>query len=763
MPISSSIVTDLLNKVKNYQSPTKLSQNVVTATATNFYSDDEDDEVCFITKSHEKSNMTYTYTNRLKKCLKTVLKLVLYVICLPFMLICDLLNTFLKWNSFFLITIKTSKKWNLAPKEWFEAKLSKAPKLQPLTRRNVLKLTLVILLFCTVLFITLYIWRSHVQIKSLGEVFSTINSKSSSLFSMLWSVVTGMMQCMFGLLDNCFYGFKTLYSLDSTPDSKNNIYQTTQDFQNQFEVALDQLLKNEKFAIRIKEEAKKIDDSRLTSVLSTIKEHENLLNNLVILHKEEVYNQQKEIKNTFQRSKDESEKTLSHLSEHSFPEVTRQIKLMELKIQDEENNDNQRFEILQNGVQEIREQLKQINQQQTNNSETLTNHETDLHRKLDDLELRLNNLASAHAQLSQTIADCSRAQKIGPVDISADENLLKEKINQALTEIFDENTAIVDPESNTFKVRELISNMNLKNTQANDMVLKDQLDVQINEASKKWKHDILSEIQTDLSKSLATGGNTDKLLRETIEQELNQMLKNHQMQRLSQEMNTERATLQFSEEDVSRIIKTELVTYDADKTGKFDFALESAGGTIASTRCTQTYDAATAVYSIWGIPIWWESVNGPRAMLQPGANPGQCWAVKGDGSGVSAPAISVVVRLSDLVKVQSVTLEHIPETLSPDGNIRSAPKEFTVFGLTTLNDPNPVLLGNFTYKVGNRPVQTFKVGTSKENEHQNTLDSDRFTLIELKVNSNYGNPNYTCIYRFRVHGDLATDEKSNLR
>ena len=203
------------------------------------------------------------------------------------------------------------------------------------------------------------------------------------------------------------------------------------------------------------------------------------------------------------------------------------------------------------------------------------------------------------------------------------------------------------------------------------------------------------------------------------------------------------------------------MTYDADKTGKFDFALESAGGTIASTRCTQTYDVATAVYSVWGIPIWWESVNGPRAILQPGANPGQCWAVKGDGSGVDASPISVVVRLSNAVAIQSVTLEHIPETLSPNGNIGSAPKQFSVLGLRNLNDPNPQLLGNFTYVVGNRPVQNFQIVLPKEHANPEILDQTSFDLVELKVHSNYGNPTYTCIYRFRVHGELAPGTKES--
>ena len=66
------------------------------------------------------------------------------------------------------------------------------------------------------------------------------------------------------------------------------------------------------------------------------------------------------------------------------------------------------------------------------------------------------------------------------------------------------------------------------------------------------------------------------------------------------------------------MLKDALMIYDADKTGLFDFALESAGGTIASTRCTETYDATEAVYSVWGVPIW-RRKNTPRTILQPGS------------------------------------------------------------------------------------------------------------------------------------------------
>ena len=140
-----------------------------------------------------------------------------------------------------------------------------------------------------------------------------------------------------------------------------------------------------------------------------------------------------------------------------------------------------------------------------------------------------------------------------------------------------------------------------------------------------------------------------------------------------------------------------------------------------------------------GVPIWWERQN-PRTILQPGSSPGQCWAFKGAQG-------CVVVKLSNPVIISEVTLEHIPKSLSPDGNVSSAPRNFEILGLDHVDDANPVVLGNFTYdteKIRN-PVQTFTV---------NNNGKKAFSFVELKVLSNYGNSEYTCLYRFRVHGTL---------
>ena len=63
--------------------------------------------------------------------------------------------------------------------------------------------------------------------------------------------------------------------------------------------------------------------------------------------------------------------------------------------------------------------------------------------------------------------------------------------------------------------------------------------------------------------------------------------------------------------DVKRIVREALTKYDADKTGLFDFALETAGGSVMTTKCTEPYQMTSAVMSVWGIPFWWDT-NTPR-------------------------------------------------------------------------------------------------------------------------------------------------------
>uniref|UniRef100_A0A8D0PUW2 SUN domain-containing protein n=1 Tax=Sus scrofa TaxID=9823 RepID=A0A8D0PUW2_PIG len=127
----------------------------------------------------------------------------------------------------------------------------------------------------------------------------------------------------------------------------------------------------------------------------------------------------------------------------------------------------------------------------------------------------------------------------------------------------------------------------------------------------------------------------------------------------------------ITEAQAQVLVNKALKLYSQDRTGLVDFALESGGGSVLSTRCSETFETKTALISLFGIPLWYFSQS-PRVAIQPDMYPGNCWAFRGSQG-------YLVVRLSMKIQPSAFTLEHIPKTLSPTGNITSAPKDFAVY------------------------------------------------------------------------------------
>ncbi|KFO95973.1 SUN domain-containing protein 2 [Calypte anna] len=197
-------------------------------------------------------------------------------------------------------------------------------------------------------------------------------------------------------------------------------------------------------------------------------------------------------------------------------------------------------------------------------------------------------------------------------------------------------------------------------------------------------------------------------------------------------------TTGVTEEQVHLIVAQALKRYSEDRVGMVDYALESAGASVISTRCSETYETQTALLSLFGIPLWYQSQS-PRVILQVDVNPGNCWAFRGSQG-------FAIIRLSAIIRPTAVTLEHIPKALSPQGTIPSAPKDFAVYGLKEEKEEEGRLLGQFTYNHDGDAIQTFYLEGDSVGTYQ---------LVELRVLSNWGHPEYTCIYRFRVHGEPA--------
>ncbi|XP_040922733.1 SUN domain-containing protein 1-like [Toxotes jaculatrix] len=191
----------------------------------------------------------------------------------------------------------------------------------------------------------------------------------------------------------------------------------------------------------------------------------------------------------------------------------------------------------------------------------------------------------------------------------------------------------------------------------------------------------------------------------------------------------------ITQEDVHGIVKNALRLFSQDRTGLADYALESGGGSILSTRCSETYETKAALLSLFGVPLWYFSQS-PRAVIQPDVHPGNCWAFRG-------AAGFLVIRLSMRILPTAFSLEHIPKALAPSGTLRSAPRDFNVYGLDDESQDRGKLLGAYTYDENGEALQTFPV--TEENDQA-------FQIVEVQVLSNWGHQEYTCMYRFRVHG-----------
>ncbi|PAV77247.1 hypothetical protein WR25_17908 [Diploscapter pachys] len=189
---------------------------------------------------------------------------------------------------------------------------------------------------------------------------------------------------------------------------------------------------------------------------------------------------------------------------------------------------------------------------------------------------------------------------------------------------------------------------------------------------------------------------------------------------------------------IKALIAQALDIYDADKTGLFDYALESAGASVISTRCSENYNSYSRLEKFWNIPLYY-STYGPRVVIQRGSqtlNPGECWCFK-HGKGY------LTIDLSHPINISHISYEHIRKEMSPEGYLNSAPKTFKLWAYKQENDlETRFLLGEFEYSLDGRPLQFFYI--TKQPPYP-------VKIIEMEVISNYG-ADFTCLYRLRVHG-----------
>lgn len=160
-----------------------------------------------------------------------------------------------------------------------------------------------------------------------------------------------------------------------------------------------------------------------------------------------------------------------------------------------------------------------------------------------------------------------------------------------------------------------LDDLDLQNWVRSMFVAKDYLEQQLLELNEKTNNNIRAEIERS---SLV------------LMSDISERLKREILLVVEAKQNTSSQSLKalMRDDEVRNIVKSVLAIYDADKTGLVDFALESAGGQILSTRCTESYQTKSAQISVFGIPLWYPT-NTPRVAISPNVQPGECWAFQG--------------------------------------------------------------------------------------------------------------------------------------
>lgn len=216
-----------------------------------------------------------------------------------------------------------------------------------------------------------------------------------------------------------------------------------------------------------------------------------------------------------------------------------------------------------------------------------------------------------------------------------------------------------------------------------------------------------------------------------------------------------------------------------DSVGMADYALWSAGAYVITSLTSPTYTLQSKTWTWFSLrpPL---QLKPPELALSPELHLGYCWAMLGSNG-------TLGVALARTIMPRAITIDHVAKPLLLQ--VHSAPRDMEVWivpepedretalvparwndeelmtasGAELLGGPANlqhhrfrgtmfVRLANFTYNIhGTHPTQTFAVPNEVTGLRLRT-DTALFKFL-----NNWGNEDYTCVYRIRVHGDSMED------
>ena len=238
---------------------------------------------------------------------------------------------------------------------------------------------------------------------------------------------------------------------------------------------------------------------------------------------------------------------------------------------------------------------------------------------------------------------------------------------------------------------------------------------------------------------------------------------------------------------IHQMIDSATSNWSKDILARPDFALHSAGAHIIPSLTSATYSispegiVSKAVGFVTG--SGYASGLSPINALHPHNYAGRCWPFEGSEGQLG-------VKLARRTYISDITIDHVAKEVAFD--LRSTPRQMEVWGLVEgqenlakvvgwladrqrrrsdavesghpldpkdedwefpkhlPKDAQYIRVSKFLYDVhSTRNIQTFPVDSEVR-----ALGVD-FGVVVLVVKSNWGREEYTCLYRFRVHGDMV--------
>ncbi|KAG0263066.1 hypothetical protein BG011_009359 [Mortierella polycephala] len=237
---------------------------------------------------------------------------------------------------------------------------------------------------------------------------------------------------------------------------------------------------------------------------------------------------------------------------------------------------------------------------------------------------------------------------------------------------------------------------------------------------------------------------------------------------------------------ITGLIDEALDKYSADVLAKPDYAVHSAGGRIIPKLTSPSYNNMKPTW--FGRWVGQYLVRNPRKsnpvskVIEPGLGAGDCWAMEGQEGQLG-------IRLARKIIVTEVTVEHAGPGVAFDAG--TAPREIEIWSLRDGKDvpekeeeekeaeqqkeasastdqgdgwwrsgapwPKSIYLATIEYAASTSTTSMDQQAVSKPKLRQTfSIPLSKQTTpsvgVAVRIKSNWGHPNHTCLYRIRVHG-----------